>query len=483
MSTTSSATSASAWAILGGAGTRGISFLVFLLIARALKPSDMGVMAIALSMGMFADAISELGLGDQIVRYQRADSKSFIDTVFWLQLGVALIAALILILLSPWLAEWYKEDDLHMAVTGVALACVANGASWVPLSLLNKRMEFKAIALRNAMATVLGGLLGLVLTYMGWGVKALIAMHVANAVTGVTVAFYSSRWRPAFSWDFALLKPVQHVAMQAMGTRFVETITSRADQLLIGSFFGASSLGLYALAVRFFDVIFQTICGPVGVVIFSYLAQVQHDLPALRSRYLVALRNLSLLTPGVFLISAMLLPDLLQLFFGAKWVGVTPYLRLILGAGSILAVTFSHTPVFSVIGQPKVNLFVSTASSFFWFASLLLFAKLGALFAAVLWVLRAVLCIPLQLYFLKSLVKLKMVDYGKAIAPASVSALVMVMIYFIFSPDVNDAMPLRIFRLVLIGMGCVASVAYFAYKYSPDVRQNLSTIFGNRRLS
>ena len=71
-----SATSASFWAVAGGAGTRGISFLVFLLIARLLSPADMGVMAIAMAFALFLDAVNELGLPDQVVRFKGDEAKA-----------------------------------------------------------------------------------------------------------------------------------------------------------------------------------------------------------------------------------------------------------------------------------------------------------------------------------------------------------------------------------------------------------------------
>lgn len=483
MSSANSATSASVWAILGGAGTRGISFLVFLLIARELKPSDMGVMAIALSLGMLIDTISELGLGDQVVRFQGTDAPKFVSSVFWLQLGVAALAALALVLLSPWLAMLYKEADLRIACTGVALACIANGASWVPMSMLNKRLEFKAIALRNALATTLGGCLGLGLAYLGWGVKALVAMHVTNALTGCAVALLSSGWRPLRLCKWYLVRPVRDVALHALGTRMVETITSRFDQLLIGSFFGTTVLGLYALAVRFFDVIFQTLCGPVAVVLFAYLAQTHHDLVELRKRYLSILRNLALLAPAVFLLAAMLLPDMLLLIFGEKWAGVAPYLRIILGAGAVLAVTFSHTPVFSAIGQPRINFLVSSVASVVWLVSLLFLPKLGALYAAVLWVIRAALGIPIQLYFLRSVVQLKLADYGRAVGPAILLLPLLLLMYGVFAPSSDMGTWWRVVRLCVIGLAGGFVVLGFGYRYSLDIRNKMLTLAHVRRAS
>lgn len=481
MSSANSATSASVWAILGGAGTRGISFLVFLLIARELKPSDMGVMAIALSLGMLIDTVSELGLGDQVVRFQGADVQGFVSSVFWLQLGCAVCGALLLIGLSPWLAIWYKEPDLRLACAGVAVACAVNGASWAPISLLNKRLAFKAIAIRNALATTLGGCLGLGLVYLGFGVKALVFMHVANTLTGCVVALMSSGWRPSRSLQLHLIRPVSALAFHALGTRVVETIVSKFDQLLVGSFFGAAVLGLYALAVRFFDVIFQTLCMPVAVVLFSYLVQAGNNMAELRARYLGILRNLALLVPPVFLLAAMILPDMLLLIFGEKWVGVTPYLRIILGAGAVLSVTFSHTPVFSAIGLPRINLLVSSISSVIWLVSLLFLPKLGALYAAILWVIRMALGIPIQLYFLRASVGLKMADYGRAVGPALVLSALLLVGYGTFAPQMDVAVAARVVRLLVIALASGLMVLVFGFCYSLDIRKKILLLIPERR--
>lgn len=473
MSSGNSAARASAWAILGGAGTRGISFLVFLLIARELSPSDMGVMAIALSFGMLIDTVSELGLGDQVVRSQGKDDSEFVSSVFWAQLGVAACGAVMMILVSPWLAAWYKEPDLLWACLGVALACVANGASLVPVSLLNKKLEFKAIAIRNALATVVGGGVGLALAHWGWGVKALVIMHLVNALTGCAAALWSCAWRPQLRCQWQSLRSARRLALHSMGTRVVETVISRLDQLLIGSIFGTGVLGLYALAVRFFDVIFQTLCGPVAVVLFSHLAQVHQDKDELRRRYLRALRNLVLLAPPVFVLAAIVLPDVLVLIFGQKWAGVTTYLWLILGAGAVLSFTFSHTPVFSAVGQPRINLVVSSASSVLWLLSLLLLPQLGAVYAAVLWVIRATLGVPIQLYFLHSVVGLKLRDYGRAIAPGLVMSAVLVLFLNWMTPVERGGAVWQLAQWGGVSLAAALWVVVGAYRYSPDVRVRL----------
>lgn len=469
-----SATSASFWAVAGGAGTRGISFLVFLLVARQLTPADMGVMAIAMAFALFMDALNELGMPDQIVRFKGGDSDAFVHSVFWLQLGMSVLGAGLLVACTPWLVHWYAEPQLTLACGGVALAAILTAASLTPLALLRKHMSFRAIAIRNTVATLVGGGVGLVLAYAGHGLLALVMMHVVNALTGLVVAFCSCAWRPAWRHDWRTVHAVCPQAWHSLGTRLVETVTSRVDQLLIGAFFGTTVLGFYALAVRFFDVIFQTICGPIASVLFSFLAE-KHDEPVvLRHRYLMALRNLALFAPVVFLMAALVLPELLGLMFGPRWAPVTPYLHIILGAGVVLSVTFSHTAMFAAIGQPRVNFWVSLVSALLWLGSLWFLPGLGALYAAVLWVLRMALGIPVQLYVLQRLTTICLQDYAKAVAPGCLTLLSVSFLAGGLMPTEGSSA----FQVIgSLAAWCLASGAvalFVGVRYSEALRQRLA---------
>ncbi len=469
----SSARSASFWAVAGGAGTRGLSFLAFLVIARQLSPSQMGVMAIGLAFGMFLDAFNELGLPEQVVRHADESSR-FLSTVFWLQIGASVLSAGVLMAGAWWLTERYHEPQLPWVLGGICLACVLTAASQVPLALLKRRMAFKEIALRNTLATVLGSIMGLWLAYAGRGVMALLAMHVVNAGTGAVTAWLTARWHPTASVDTQTIKPVMDQAAHTLGTRMVETFTSRVDQLLIGSFFGTAVLGLYALAMRFYDVIFQSVCSPLASVLFSHLSQVNTDMPVVRQRYLSSLRNISLVGPAMFMMGALFLPEVLVWFAGDKWAPVTPFVWLILGMGAVLAVTFSHTPVFAAIGKPQVNFAVSLLSTCLWLVSLLFLPTLGAIFAAILWVGRMGLGIPLQWLGLARLVGLNWRDYMVQLMPMLCSLALMVAVglsmHGLGWMDHRDAPGHLVAGMTL----CGAIAAYTALRHSDVGRELLA---------
>ena len=414
----------------GSAGSRGLSFVFFMMIARVLTPAHLGVMALALAVGVVVDAAIDLGLSDQVVRHADENDQTFFSSVFWAHMGSSSLGVLGMCLVAPWAADWYKEPALVWVVPGVAMASLMNGMALVPSALLARRLQHKSIAVRNTLATLVGGALGLTLAYAGHGVLALVSMHVANALTGLLTVWLAARWRPRGpgSWRqcMAQLRPVMGMARHTMGTRLLETMIMRVDQLLIGAFFGATVLGLYALAMRLYDVLFLTVCAPIASVMLPYLARAVGQPEAFKARYKLVLKTTSLVAPPLYVGGALYLPVLLPMLFGAKWIPAGPYIQIMMSVGALQALGFTHTPAFAALGKPQANWWVTVVSTGLWLCSLTLLPSLGALYAAGLWAGRSGVALVLQVWFLRRLAGLRLMDYWDSIKATTMACLLVV---------------------------------------------------------
>lgn len=414
-----SAKSASLWAMAGSLGTRGLSFLFFMLIARAMSPVELGVMAMALAVSVFADALIDFGLSTQVMRHQTADDPHFFSGVLWLQLALASISGLLIVAVSGVAASWYHEPRLQWALWGVCAASWLNAAGLVPHALLSRRLQHKSIALRNTLATFVGGCIGLAMASAGQGVLALVVMHVANALTGLLTVWWAAHWRPLWAgpWRAYLdaIRPVIEQARHQLGTQLLEAVMVRLDQVLIGAVFGAATLGVYALAVRIFDVLFQVTCGPIASVLLPYMARVAGDVRQFRERFLSVLSNVALLAPPIYVCAALYAGVGVNLAFGKQWELAIPYLEWALGMGAVQAVGFVHPPAFMAIGKPNMNWWVAVISSVLWAAGLFFLPKLAPIFAMILWVGRSAIGLSLQLVFMQRLIDVRLRDYWQAV--------------------------------------------------------------------
>src|SRR5699024_1179798 len=81
-------------------GTRGIQFILQLILARLLLPEDYGIIAIVNVFIMFANIFVQSGLNTALIQKKEADELDF-STVFITNLGIALILYLILFMSAP----------------------------------------------------------------------------------------------------------------------------------------------------------------------------------------------------------------------------------------------------------------------------------------------------------------------------------------------------------------------------------------------
>ncbi|MEB0010052.1 oligosaccharide flippase family protein [Glaciimonas sp. Gout2] len=454
--------SASFWSFINSFATRGLSFAFFIPLTRKLGPGPLGVMALALAVGVFLDAVIDLGLSDQFVRHQDAKDQRFFSTVFWAQVSVAGIVGIIVAMFAPLLARVLHEPGLIFALRAVAIASFATAVGLSSISWLRRGLEYRAIAIRNVSATFVGGVVGIYMAWNGYALLAVLALHVINAVTGTLVAIYSAAWRPSLVFSQSSLKSVSRIAANTFLTRVLEAGMSRLDQIAVGAFFGASALGMYSLAVRLYDILFQLVCMPVASVMLPYLARYQAVTVEFRRHFLDLLHIVSLTAPPIFMLAALNTSSLLGLVFGPQWVGAGPYVHIIFGMGVVQAFTFIHTVAFAASGRTSVNLGVALFSALLWSGSLLLLPAYGVIFAAILWAMRSAIGIPIQMYFLKNMLDMRLRDYLLSLAPMFLALAGMVGVSFLILAigERADVNPLILhFSSILAGGGVFVVMA------------------------
>src|SRR3954447_18744445 len=114
------------WMIGWRFGTRAIGFVSTLVLARVLTPTDFGVVAMASSLAVAIEALSQFALTDALVRRQD-DAKHLYDTTFTMQLCRALGTGSIIAALAPAASAWFGEPRLLPIVLVLAGVSVISG--------------------------------------------------------------------------------------------------------------------------------------------------------------------------------------------------------------------------------------------------------------------------------------------------------------------------------------------------------------------
>lgn len=364
---------------------QAISWVATLILARLLTPADYGLFAMALAAISLLDLFREVGLGTAIIQRQTLE-KQTLDTIFWIVSATSFLLFMAALAGAPIAAGYYKDARLVWMIRSLAIIFLLSALGTVPYSLLTKEIDFKKRSLAEAYGVIISLPVSIGLAYFGYGVKALIAGHIARVFVMNISMLLSCGWRPGFQLVFTGMRQIFGFSLQVAAASIVTRLSNIATPAIVGRLLGNANLGIYTMADSLGNNPFQklstTIINQLSLPVFSKL---QNDSDQLKYYYLNISRYLVMIgLPiqfGMFLVA----DDMVALFLGEKWMSAIPLVYVFSLSGIFYILPLPSSPLLTARGKASLNLRFSwffTASTI---CALLVGAKFSLIWAAIAW--------------------------------------------------------------------------------------------------
>jgi len=329
--------------------------LVAIVLARLLTRTDYGLAGMAFVFSGLASLFSDLALGGALVqRRDITDEDS--STVFWASLVFSFLIAGGCIALAPFVAAFFGQHEVEKLVIVLSASIPLSALTTTQVSLLLRRLAYRALEIRQMAGVVAGGVTALALGAAGFGPWAIVANSLtASAVSTILVWRFSS-WRPQLVFSFARLRDLSGFGLRLFGIRLMNYANLNADNLLIGRFAGASALGVYSLSFNVMYTPLLRIANPIWGVVYPALARMQDDLPRMRRAWLRSKRLSGSLLAPAFLLILVSAPDAVHVLFGGKWHAAVPVIELLAVAGVAHSLVTLNWTVLYATGRMRVAL-------------------------------------------------------------------------------------------------------------------------------
>ncbi len=304
---------------------RVISLVV---LARLLTPKDFGLVGMVTAFTGVLLLFRDFGLSSAAI--QRATvSEEQVSTLFWINMLVGFILALMTFALAPVVAAFYHEPRLVAVTAALALSFIFNAAGVQHSVLLQRQMRFTAMAVVSTVSLIIGTVIAIGGALAGYGYWALVTMSLALPLTNTIGLWIATKWIPG--------KYHRGVGILSM-MRFGGTMTlnglilycaSNLDKVLLGRFWGVDALGIYGRAFQLINIPTDNLNQAVGEVAFSALSRVQHDPPRLRNYFLKGYSLVLALTLPITAACALFSNDMILVLLGRKWMEAAPLFRFL----------------------------------------------------------------------------------------------------------------------------------------------------------
>lgn len=313
---------AGAWAIGGKLGARVIDFASLLVLAQLLLPADFGLVAMAMTVILLIEAVTEVPLIEPILR-SKDPTPDFYDTSFTLGLVRGAGLALVVLCIAWPAAAYYNEPRLPGLLAALMLAPILRSLASPRMAdfirVYDKRADFKVtiLAKTGAFAAIL---LVAMTTGSYWAIVigTIIGPALASLLTYLWAPYHPrlslARWS-----DFADV-----VGWNSL-TQFFQALNFQIDRILLGRTLPVADLGRYSLASDLTGVPFQGILFPFFSLLGAAFARAETE-EALQQAWAKALNGVLFMMGPVLLGLTMLAGPIVHSLLGDTWADMRPIL-------------------------------------------------------------------------------------------------------------------------------------------------------------
>ena len=419
------------WSAIDNVAQMGVTFLVSIVLARLLSPDDYGLLGLITIVTAVCTTLVNGGFTTALIRKKDITEDDY-NTAFIVNLALSLLLYAIVYASSPFIADFFKREELVSLTRVSSLGFIAGALSLVPQTRLTKRIDFKAQTKITLIASVTSGVLGIAMALLGFGVWSLVAQTLSNQVLRTILLWVIDRWIPKFRFSKASFQELFGFGWKMMLSGLLDTVWKELYQVVVGKFYSPATLGQYTRGNQFAQLFSSNLTNVVQRVTYPVLSNIQDDKERMVSAYRRIIKTTMFITAvGMFFLGAISEP-LLYCLIGPKWHEAATYLPLICISGSLYPLHAINLNMLQVQGRSDLFLGLEIIKKIIALGPLFIGAFVG-----IMPMLYTNIATSIISYFLNSYYTGKFLNYSswmqlKDVAPSyGIATLVAVSIYFL----------------------------------------------------
>ncbi|MCH6257878.1 lipopolysaccharide biosynthesis protein [Puniceicoccaceae bacterium K14] len=304
------------------------------VLARLLMPEDFGLIAMTASILAFVYLLQDAGLAMATVQKDEVNHEQ-VSTLFWLNLAITTILAILTIVCSPLIAELYGDPRLKDITIALAIPLLIGGLTSQHSALLTRQLKFKVLQIASLSGLVFGIAVAIISALNGASYWALVYQRIASASLTCALMWIFAKWIPgkptSGTGALSMLKFGANLSL----AQLIATMIRNLDNILLGKFAGSASLGFYSKSYGLLMLPITQMNGPVSKVAIPTLSRLQNDPEKYRNYFCKGISMLvffGMPLIGTFFVFA---DTIINIMLGSNWSDSIILFRLLAPAALI----------------------------------------------------------------------------------------------------------------------------------------------------
>ena len=350
MSLTGRAVGGAGWSALANIVRQLLSFAAVAVLARQLGPGAYGLMGMAATATALLTNFRDLGTAAAIIQ-RPVVSRELLSTLFWTNLGFGALLTVAVALASGPVAWFFHTAQLAGVLQVLSISFVLQSAGAVHNALLTREMHFKATAMADIVSAVAGYAVAIPMALCGLGVWSLVMANLASSLASTLVYWVSSGWRPSLVFSGEEIRKVAGFSLNLSGFGLVNYFARNADNVIVGRYLGAGTLGNYQMAYNLMMYPIQNVTSTLSQALFPAFARIQDDNKRFAEAYIRSCSLIALITFPLIAGMGVVAKPLVTAILGPKWIPVIPVFQILAPVGMVQSVHSTVGLIYTAKGR------------------------------------------------------------------------------------------------------------------------------------
>lgn len=419
------------WSAIDNVSQYAVTFLVGIVLARLLSPDDYGLLGIIAIFTTVCNAIINGGFGMAIIRKKDASDDDY-NTAFIVNLGTSVLLYFVLFFSAPYIAQFFNREELVILIRVSCLSMIIGALAMVQQTRLTKRIDFKTQTKITLCASIISGVVGIVMAVLGCGVWSLVVQGLVSNSLRTILLWLFNHWTPHLRFSKDSFNELFGFGWKLTLSMVLDSVWKEMYQAVVGKFYSPATLGQYTRADQFSKLFSVNLTNVVQRVTYPVLSEIQDD----KDRMIAAYRRIIKTTMFVSAVSMFALgaisEPLIYCLIGPQWHEAAIFLPLICVAGSMYPLHSINLNMLQVQGRSDLFLVLEIIRKIIAIGPIIV-----GIFVGILPMLYVNIGVSLIYYFLNSYYSGKLLGYSswmqlKDVLPSyGVATIVAISVWFL----------------------------------------------------
>lgn len=463
------------WATMEKFAVQAMQFVVGMVLARLLTPSDYGTVALLSIFFAIAGSLASCGFGNALVQRKNVGDLEF-NSVFYMSIAASLVIYVVMFFAAPFIADFYKVPVLCPLARVSAISFILHAVNSVQGAELSRKMLFNKRFKIHLIVSIVSAVSGITLAYLGFGVWALVCSSLLSAFANVVAYWTIIAWRPKPMFSFSAVKGLFSYGWKLSLASMIHSFYVQLYGFLIGRVYTPADLAFVNKSRAMPNLLMSTVNGTINSVSFPALAQLQDNKTKFRDGIRRMIQCTTFIVFPLMTVLALTARPLILLLYGTQWEPAIIYVPIGCFSMAMTPINAINTMAISAKGRSGVYLILDLVKKTTGLILMLISIRYGIMAFVVT---MAFVQDPLGVFantfvngrLLNYTLGMQMRDMAPSTGLCAISAVSMWGIGKVLAPVVS-ALPSQnlAYGVMLVSQGCVGFGLYLGLAYAFHLR-------------